>query len=338
MTGGPVPASSEAAPSPIASSAAAGPSGDSAGHVAFDAAAWMVLTATIMLSFKGIVTKYAYAAGLGVGMVLLLRFAISVPLFWIGERWMNRGKPMVGLTFRDMRDCAATGLLFFMATFSDFQALSYIDAGLSRVILFTFPAVIMVYKSIERRAWPGPRQLTAFVVTWCGLVLLVGPGTDVFANLPWQGLAFALTSAVTYGLFLVRTQTLTTRIGSSRFTVISNTFVLIYMIPAVILLDDGWDLPLDGFVWGAINATLCTVVPFFLLFEGIRRWGAERAGLLTLCGPAFTVAMAILLLDERLVPIQVAGFLVVMVGVSVLQGTDRALLRLFGMRKVDAAG
>ncbi|GEO82538.1 hypothetical protein ROR02_26690 [Pararhodospirillum oryzae] len=286
----------------------------------------MVLGATVALSFKGIAAKFAYDAGAGVGLVLLLRFALSVPLFWAGERLVNHGKPQGALGKREVLACAGTGILFLIATISDFMALSYSDAGMLRVILFTYPAFILLIRAIELRRWPARGRLIAFAVTYTGLLILVVPTLSSGGRgLVWQGVALALTSAISYALFLTRTQTLTNRLGSARFTALSNTAVLLFALPVLPWLSagGGWNLSLAGLGWGAFIATVCTVLPFFLLFEGIRRWGAERAGLLSLTGPMMTLLMGWLLLGETLTPLQGVGVGVVMVGMMVLQLGER---------------
>ncbi|MCF8502081.1 MAG: DMT family transporter [Rhodospirillum sp.] len=307
--------------SPVLSSSAASPA-------PFDWAPWMVFIATLTLSFKGIAVKAAYGTGMGIAMVVAMRFVFSVPLFWAGERLINRGKVLAPLGWREIRATAGVASLFAIATISDLSALSFIDAGVSRVILFTFPAVILIVKAIERRSLPETRHLIAFAVTYGGLVLVILPGRlEMAAGLSWEGIALALVSAVTYGLFLTRTQSLTKRMGSARFTVWSNTFVVLYVLLATPFLGGGWGLPLEGLGWSLVNAIFCTVVPFFLLFEGINRWGAEKAGLLALLGPVITIVFACWLLGETIELAQLAGFGIVLLGVATLQGTDRVILR-----------
>jgi drug/metabolite transporter (DMT)-like permease len=66
-----------------------------------------------------------------------------------------------------------------------------------------------------------------------------------------------------------------------------------------------------------------TVLPFLLLFEGIRLIGADKASLITLLGPAVTLLAAWLILDERLVLLQWSGFALVLAGMAVLQFGER---------------
>jgi drug/metabolite transporter (DMT)-like permease len=79
-----------------------------------------------------------------------------------------------------------------------------------------------------------------------------------------------------------------------------------------------------------VNAIACTVIPFFLLFEGIRRCGAVRASLLTLCGPVVTAAGAWAILGETLTPLQIAGFAITIVSVASLSLPRELIMRAGG--------
>jgi drug/metabolite transporter (DMT)-like permease len=63
-----------------------------------------------------------------------------------------------------------------------------------------------------------------------------------------------------------------------------------------------------------------TVLPFFLLFEGLGRVNAAEAGMLTLFGPVVTVVVALWVFpDEQLAPLQWLGMAVVLVSVASLK-------------------
>lgn len=291
----------------------------------------MVLAATAALSFKAIVAKLAYAEGVSVATVLVYRFLLSLPLFWLGARLMLRG-PVRLPGRREIGDTLITGCLFFLATMCDFTSLSHIDAGLSRMILFTFPAQIMLINAVRSRRLPSLRQVVAFVVTYAGLAIAVLPGREaVLERADWLGIAYAFGASSSYALFLVVSQPVIMRMGSPRFTFISNLFTLAFILPYTLALGGGLGIlavPAAGMAWLGLLAVVCTVVPFFLLYEGMRLWGAERTGILALSGPAMTLAFAWPLLGERLTAWQGLGFLVVIAGVGVLQNADRLLLHL----------
>lgn len=285
----------------------------------------LVLAATLGLSFKGIFAKFAYADGISVSALLLLRFALAVPLFWVGAFAM-RERGAAPLSWRDWRDCSVTGALFFCAAWCDFSALHLLDAGISRIILFTFPGVIMVINAVRERRAPPARQLAGFSVAYSGLLLLLIPdgGTELSAA-RLEGVLWAFGASVSYAAFWVASQGIITRIGSARFTAASNTATLVLFALVIVpaLGPGAWSASAGAAGWVVLIVAICTVAPFFLLFEGIRRSGTAEASVVTLSGPLMTMAAAWVLLGERLSPLQAVGFAVVIAGIGLSKGLVR---------------
>lgn len=287
-----------------------------------------VLAATVAFAFKGVVAKLAYATGMGVPAFLVLRFAVAVPLFWIGARMLVKGP--LGLTRRQWVMSSMAGFTFFLAAYTDLTAISLIDAGTSRLVLFTFPViVILLNAALERRA-PKLRDLLTFAVTYVGVAMAALPhGLKALTTTQMHGMFWAIGSAVTYAIYLTASQRIMKDIGSARFTAASNSVTLIAMV-VLTAITPGFDaltFPTVGIGWGVVNAIACTVIPFFLLFEGIRRCGAVRASLLTLCGPVITAAGAWAILGETLTPVQIAGFAITIVSVATLSLPHDVLVR-----------
>ena len=290
-----------------------------------------VLAATVAFAFKGVVAKLAYATGMGVPAFLVLRFAVAVPLFWIGARMLVKGS--LRLTRRQWVLCSMAGCTFFLASYTDLTAISMIDAGTSRLVLFTFPVfVIFLNAALERRA-PKLRDLLTFAVTYMGVAMAALPhGVAALTPTQIHGMCWAIASAVTYAIYLTASQRIMKDLGSAKFTAASNTVTLLAML-GLTAITPGFDalaFPTEGIGWGVVNAIACTVIPFFLLFEGIRRCGAVRASLLTLCGPVVTAAGAWAILGETLTPLQIAGFAITIVSVASLSLPRELIMRAGG--------
>lgn len=279
----------------------------------------LVLGSTMALAFKGIFVKLAYGAGISIMGVLIWRFGMAVPLYWAGAVMMGAMKDKTAR--RDILVSITTGPVFLTATICDFYAIDLLGAALSRMVLFTFPAIVLLLQSCIDRRLPPRRQIIAFIVTYGGLWVMVSPDTGGVA-LPVEGIFWALGSAASYGTFLVMVGGMTKRMGSVRFTTWSNTgtglVMAIYALAAADISDV--TITMEGFVYMAIIAVFCTVLPIFALYEGISRIGPALAALMNLSGPAITVIGAWLILDEILTPQQVAGAAIVCTGVLILQG------------------
>ncbi len=300
----------------------------------------LVSVATLGLAMKGIFAKLALATGLTVGALVVLRLGLAWPLFWAGAALRGEGDPR-GLSRRDWRDCAMAGLLFLAATLSDFTAIDRLGASLSRIVLFTFPVIVVAINAAVERRMPRRRDLVAFAVSYGGLILVLAPGRAGLPDGLWVGVAWSLTAAVSYAVYLVVAQRIVRRVGSARFTVAANTAavagVAVYGLAALDGADFTVAAPAEAVLWLAAIVGFSTVVPMFLLYEGIRRLGAGRVSLISLAGPAVTLLVAWLVLDETLTPTQIAGFAVVLLGVGLLEGVIRPPERLRRRLAIGAA-
>lgn len=296
-------------------------------HLAFA----IVLLATVSIAFKGIFAALAYTAGMTVAAVLMLRVFMALPLFWGAGYWLPAPSGTVHIPFSDWIKALLVGNFFTLATIADFIAIERLGASLSRVVLFTFPLIVQLMTAVRLRRLPTRVDYLTFVLCYTGLLLLFLPeGLEGRMDAAvWGGIAWSFTAAVAYACYLVLGQSLATRMGSARFSSLANTAPAIaFLIYALVWARaEDFQIPPDGLLWVTLMVVISTVLPFLLMFEGIRRIGADKASLITLLGPAVTLLAAWMILDERLVLLQWAGFGLVLAGMLVLQFGGRLFMR-----------
>lgn len=281
----------------------------------------MVCLATASLSLKGIFAKLALEAGLTVAAVLLLRALFATPLFAAAMYWRQRGKPRTEFPCRDIWLALACGNLFTLATAFDIYALSIMDVGVSRAILFTFPLFVQVLGMLHERRAPQRREILTFIVAYIGLMLMLGVLDSTEIRLPLVGVLCVLGSAACYGAYLYYGRSLTLRLGADRFTYLSNCSTLLVFLLAAPWFVEKADLhfPLEGLGWIACLVVFATVIPFLLLFEGMRKIEAAQATLISLASPVISLSLAAYLFDETVSAMQMFGFVLVLFGVSLLK-------------------
>ena len=111
--------------------------------------------------------------------------------------------------------CYAVGALI------DFHALELIDVSLERSLLFSYPAIVVLYTAVMTRRFPSRTVVGAVLMTFIGILLVVG-GFDATA---WQRnlggasmVLFCATTTATY--FLIGERTML-ELGSTGFTIIA---------------------------------------------------------------------------------------------------------------------
>ena len=272
-------------------------------------------------SFKAILVKLAYLAH-PVDPVTLLawRMIYAAPFFAVMALWAERSAAAKAMTMRDVAALVALGFVgYYLSSYTDFAGLQYISASLERLILFTYPTVVVLLSALVYRKPVTGRTLAALLLCYGGVVLVfandlrVAPrGGDVVL-----GGVLVFASAALYAVYLVFAAPVIQRLGSLRFIawamLASTVFVFAQFAlthPLSVLA-----VPPRVHALSLAMAVFSTVLPTWLMAEALKRIGANRAALVGSLGPVFTIALGFLLLDEPLHPIQFAGVALVLAGV-----------------------
>ncbi|UXZ44069.1 DMT family transporter [Pseudomonas soli] len=281
--------------------------------------------AALGFSFKAIFVKLAYAAGpVDAISLLALRMALSLPLFaWLV--WASRGQDGAPLSAGDGLRVALLGLFgYYLASLFDFYGLQYISAGLERLILFTYPTLVLVIQAIVQRERPTLRTLAAMGLCYLGLGIAfvhdigaAGGGNAVLVGSLW---VFA--SAVTYALYYSGTGMMLKRMNSMRLAGLCGTASSLMVLAHYLLVADVAPLlQLPGTVWlnAALMALFSTVLPIYWVALAIQRLGPTHTAAVGNLGPVLTMLASWLILSEAISVYQVAGLVLVLFGVSRLK-------------------
>ena len=273
----------------------------------------------VAFSAKAVIAKVGYRHGADPATLLALRMAFSLPFFMLAAVVTSRGR--APLPRAELGKIVVLGVLgYYLASVLDFYGLVYISAGLERLILFVYPTLVVVMSALWFKTPVTRRTLLALGLTYGGVLLAVktetagsaGPGM-------WLGVALIFACALSYASYLVGSGRLIPRIGSLRFTalamIVSTAAMMLHFW--VVGGRFGGHAP-AVYLDGALLALVCTVLPVFLLAEGIRRIGAGPASIIGAVGPVSTIALAHVVLGEPVHLLQGIGTLLVLVGATVV--------------------
>lgn len=283
------------------------------------------ILAALGFSFKAIFVKLAYAAGpVDAISLLALRMALSLPLFaWLV--WASRGQGGAPLSAGDGLRVALLGLFgYYLASLFDFYGLQFISAGLERLILFTYPTLVLVIQAVVQRERPTLRTLAAMGLCYLGLgiafvhdIASAGSGNQVLVGSLW---VFA--SAVTYALYYSGTGMMLKRMNSMRLAGLCGSASSLMVLAHYLLVADVAPLlQLPSAVWlnAALMALFSTVLPIYWVALAIQRMGPTHTAAVGNLGPVLTMLASWLILSEAVSLYQVAGLVLVLFGVSRLK-------------------
>ncbi|RSC25484.1 DMT family transporter [Pseudomonas putida] len=281
--------------------------------------------AALGFSFKAIFVKLAYAAGPVDAVTLLaLRMGLSLPLFaWLV--WASRGSASTPLTLGDGFRVAVLGLLgYYLSSLFDFYGLQFISAGLERLILFTYPTLVLVFQAIALRERPTSRTLVAMGLCYLGLgiAFVHDLGTAGGGHAVLVGSLWVFASAVTYALYYSGTGMMLKRMGSMRMAGLCGSASSLMVLAHYLLVADVTQLAqLPAAVWAnaAMMALFSTVLPIYWVALAIQRLGPTHTAAVGNLGPVLTMLASWAILSEAISGYQIAGLVLVLLGVSRLK-------------------
>jgi drug/metabolite transporter (DMT)-like permease len=297
-----------------------------------------VAVSAMLFASKGLFGKALYQRGVGFELLVAVRAVLAMPLFvWIALRSDSRApavsadeesKPLPVVPPRPrpriqaIAAAAMAGVVcYYVGALVDFWALTLIDASVERVLLFSYPAIVVLITALRTKRAPETKLVLAMVATWVGIFFAMG-GVDLRelrANAFGAGLV--LIAALTTAIYFLVGERYTRELGSTRFAAIGMSAAAIVLAVHFVILHPLRELAvLDGHEWSLLGilSVACMFIPGLLQAEGMRRVGAQRAAIGSTVGPPTTILLAALFLNERLNPWQLLGTAIIVCSVLVL--------------------
>ncbi len=294
---------------------------------------WAALGA-VAFSGKAIVAKLMYRLGADPVTTVGLRMALALPFFaWMAWRSQQQSADAAPLPWWRLAALGFTG--YYLASTLDFMGLRYISASLERAILYLNPTLVLllsVWLLGHRLRWP---QLAALALSYSGLLVVwwhdwqsasltvgVADGGDARSALV-LGSVLVFLSALSYAIYLMGSGQLVQKLGSQRLVGWASCFACLMCLVQWAIVHEATDgawgqvahLPWQAWALSAVNATVCTVLPVWMVMKGVQMVGASAASQVGMVGPLSTLWMAAVWLGEPITPELLAGTTAVLAGI-----------------------
>ena len=270
----------------------------------------LALTSAASFGVMPVLTKVVYEDGAEPIGVLAVRFALAAAALLVLARvWrqpLPRGRTLAVLAFLGGVGYVGQALCYFFA-------LERISAGLTALLLYFSPALVVVLGALLLRSRPRPLAVGCVVLATTGTVLTIGPvqGGQAF------GVGLGLAAALVYALYIL---------GSSRVTGVGALATAATVLSAgavsfgLLSLLTRPRLPQAPEAWLALAgvALFGTVVAVTAFFAALALLGPSDTAVVSTVEPVVSVGVGALVLEERLSTLQVVGGVVVLLAVAVL--------------------
>jgi drug/metabolite transporter (DMT)-like permease len=282
----------------------------------------MVAASALLFAGKGTLIKYLYTLGAAVEEVMVLRMLFALPVYlWVVLR--HRAAPVQRPTRRQWLGVIGAGLCgYYLASYLDMLGLQYISVGLERVIVYTYPAFVVMLAALLWRRRLSPAVPGWIALSWAGLFLVFWSDLQYMPSVSASdivtGSLLVLLSSVSYAFYVVGAERYIAVMSSAMYTAVAALAATAAMLMHYLILESPASLLALAppvYAWCLLLALLFTVAPALLLSAGIRRIGSAKAGGIGMVGPLGTLVIAALVLDEPVTLLQVAGLVIVMVAI-----------------------
>lgn len=285
----------------------------------------IALLGAVCFSTKAILVKLAYRdTGVDALPLLALRMIFSLPFFIVYAAVASGQKGNVKFTRKQWLSIALIGCLgYYISSLLDFIGLQFVSAGIERLILFIYPTLVLLINAWLYKTPVTKIQGIAVGISYAGLLMaFLGEAALLEShNKNFYIGSFAIfLCAITYALYIIGSGRLIPQVGAAKF----NSYAMSFASIGVLLhyfISSGFSLPTftaSVYGYGLSMALLSTVIPSYLVVEGIKRIGTGNAAIVGSIGPVSTILQAYLFLHEPIFGWQIAGTACIVLGVLLI--------------------
>lgn len=275
----------------------------------------LALVSSAGFSTLGLFAKLVYGQGFSVAGTLAWRFTLAAAFLWVVVLVARRPLP------KKLWPVLLLGLVGFSPQAGlYFLTLSFLDPGITSVLLYTYPSFVVLFGFALWRKKPTKVQLAALALSLAGCVVAFWKS----GSYPAAGVALGVAVGVSYAAYLVAGEKVLAGVDSISGTALVMTVAAcVYWVAAI--ASGGVRLPDTGAAIGGLAciALLATVIPIVTLFASMGLIGAADTSLVSTLEPVLTIALSAIFLGERLGAAQLAGAALVLAAVLILALSER---------------
>lgn len=256
----------------------------------------------------------AYAAGLSVSTLLVLRFCIAALVLGAFLELTGRLRRP---SRRTLLVGAALGTCYAAMSAAYFTSVQYVPPPVTALLLYAYPALVALASAALARRTPTGAVIAALVLSAVGITLAIGPRQLAIGPHAWLGIAFGLAAPVVYTCYILI---------SGRFAARLSTLELTFWVTAsaaVVLAVQGaatgtLAVPAAASLPAAVAvALISTVLAVGAFLAGVRAIGPTRASIISTIEPVATWAIGVIGFGYAVTFDQLAGTVLVLAGASI---------------------
>jgi drug/metabolite transporter (DMT)-like permease len=206
------------------------------------------------------------------------------------------------------------------SNFTYYYAIKELNVATAILLQYLAPLLVLAYAAVTKDEKLTALKVIAGLVSLAGCFLAVGGGSFSLEGKSTSGLVAGFGSAFTWGFAnimirrLLRTYSVWTTL---MYSFIFASIFWVFIHPPWLLVEAGFSAQTWGML--AVFAIISILIPHSLYYSGVQYLTASRAIITATAEPVIAIGFAFLFLGETLTPIRLAGAVLVIAAIMLLQ-------------------
>ncbi|MCF0111746.1 MAG: EamA family transporter [Erysipelotrichaceae bacterium] len=253
----------------------------------------LVAISAASFAFLPIFARIAYEAGTSTYSLLFLRFLVATVFMFSLMLIQKKALP----SKKDMLCYVILGAAGYVGqSFCYFTALNYASAGVVSLLLYTYPALVMIGSVVLFHEKVTVSKVVSLVLALIGAGVIIGG--EIHADS--MGILLSVMAAVFYAAYIL----ISSRVVKPGEGMQSSAFIMLgaAMVYGVFTLVSGFTPPVQtsGIIAVILIALVSTAIAFWTFFAGMEKTGPSVASLVSTLEPVVTVLASAVILSEKL--------------------------------------
>ena len=282
----------------------------------------LILIAGILWGSMGSFVRELNSQGLVSMEIVALRAIVTTVAMFLFLLFFDR--KLLIIHIKDIWCFWGTGIcsiVFF--NFCYFKAITLTSLSVAAVLLYTAPAIVMIFSYFLFGEKFTKRKLLSLFMTFFGCVLVTGVLTDT-GTISASGIVVGLGAGLGYALYSVFSRYALQK-GYHTLTIIFYTF-LIAAITTFFMADIGQVVKVATgsvtiFLFCIALGVLCTVIPYLTYTLGLQYVENSKASILASIEPVTATLLGVFIFREKLTVTGILGMVLVLAAMIICNAT-----------------
>ncbi len=285
---------------------------------------FITLLGAILFSTKALIVKLAFGGTQTDALTLLtLRMIFALPFYVVAAFVVSGRKNNEKMKSKEWLLVITLGIFgYYLSSLFDFIGLQYVSAGLERLILFLYPTFAVLINAYFFKQKISPIQRLALLLTYAGIAVAYFGELTIDTGNPnfYFGSFMIFLCSITYSIYIAGSGKVIPLTGANKFTAYAMLAATVGIFTHFLIKGNIKTLETGSTLWlyGIILAVFATVLPSFMLSQGLKKIGSNNVAIISGIGPVSTIVQAHFILGEKIFAAQIAGTILVITGVLLI--------------------